>query len=108
MASVGGAQLERRSSVRRSQSMVLEEDRGSPADEELMLRSQGANCEPTGGGAAPRIGAVLDKDSVAAKSCLAKHEPSGKSLIRIRATSFLDCRVLALCTCQCQMKFLAS
>ncbi|GJN17605.1 hypothetical protein PR202_gb04685 [Eleusine coracana subsp. coracana] len=38
---MAGAQLERRSSVRRSQSMVLEEDRGSPADEELMFRSQG-------------------------------------------------------------------
>jgi hypothetical protein len=96
MASVGGAQLERR-----SQSMVLEEDWGSPANEELMLRSQGANCEPIGGEAAPRIGAVLDKGSVAAKSCLAKHEPSGKSLIRIRATWFLDRRVLALRACLC-------
>jgi hypothetical protein len=80
MASIGGAQLERR-----SQSMVLEEDRGSPADEELMVRSQGGNCEVVGGGDALRIGAVLDNDSVAPKSCPAKHEPSGKSLIiRIR------------------------
>jgi hypothetical protein len=84
MASIGGAQLERQGSVRRSQSMVLEEDRGSPADEELMVRSQGGNCEPVGGGDALRVGAVLDKDSVAPKSCPAKHEPSGKSLIRIR------------------------
>ncbi|TVU35040.1 hypothetical protein EJB05_16907 [Eragrostis curvula] len=76
MASIGGAQLERRSSVRRSQSMVLEEDRGSPAAEEQMFRSQGSNLEPVGGGAALRIGAVLDKDTAAPKSCLVKHEPS--------------------------------
>ncbi|XP_062222080.1 rop guanine nucleotide exchange factor 9-like [Phragmites australis] len=75
MAASGGAQLERRSSVRRSQSMVLEEDRGLPADEELMFRSQGSNNEPPGGSL--KIGAVLDKDSAAPKSRLAKDDHGG-------------------------------
>ncbi|KAL5222259.1 hypothetical protein ABZP36_026972 [Zizania latifolia] len=70
-ANGGGALLERRSSVRRSQSMVLEEDRGPPADEEHMFRSQGSN-EPSSGGGAVKIGAVLDRDSAAPKSRLGK------------------------------------
>ncbi|KAG8050988.1 hypothetical protein GUJ93_ZPchr0009g634 [Zizania palustris] len=45
-ANGGGALLERRSSVRWSQSMVLEDDRGPPADEEHAFRSQGSN-EPS-------------------------------------------------------------
>lgn len=60
--------------------MVQEEDQGQPPDEELMSRSQGSSTEPSGG--APRIGAVLDKDSGAApKSRLAEQSagPSGKS-----------------------------
>lgn len=82
MAANGGALLERRSSVRRSQSMVLEEDRGPPADEELMFRSQGSNEQPSG--APLKIGAVLDRDSAEPKSRLAKEGgdhgggPSGK------------------------------
>lgn len=73
-ASGGGSLLERRSSVRRSQSMVSEEGRGTPADEDL------------GGCGTLKIGAVLDKDSAEPKSRLAKDTgehggggPSGKS-----------------------------
>uniref|UniRef100_A0A0D9V5X5 PRONE domain-containing protein n=1 Tax=Leersia perrieri TaxID=77586 RepID=A0A0D9V5X5_9ORYZ len=64
--------LERRSSVRRSQSMVREEE--DTADDELMFRSQGSNdpSSGNGGGGALKIGAVLDRDSAAPKSRLAK------------------------------------
>ncbi|GJM93061.1 hypothetical protein PR202_ga09585 [Eleusine coracana subsp. coracana] len=86
---MAGAQLERRSSVRRSQSMVLEEDRGSPADEELMFRSQGSNSDSVGGGAALRIGAVLDEDSAAPKSCLTKHEPSDMDMMKEKFAKLL-------------------
>lgn len=86
---MAGAQLERRSSVRRSQSMVLEEDRGSPADEELMFRSQGSNSDSVGGGAELRIGAVLDKDSAAPKSCLTKHEPSDMDMMKEKFAKLL-------------------
>ncbi|KAF8663769.1 hypothetical protein HU200_055095 [Digitaria exilis] len=65
MAASAGAQLERRSSVRRSQSMAQEEDRGQEVDEELMLRSQGSSTEPSGGPA--KIAAVVEKDSAATK-----------------------------------------
>jgi len=56
--------------MRRSQSMVQEEDRGQPPDEEQMSRSQGSSTAP-----------VLDKDSAAPKSRLAEQSagPSGKS-----------------------------
>ncbi|KAG8078002.1 hypothetical protein GUJ93_ZPchr0007g4835 [Zizania palustris] len=70
-ANGGGALLERRSSVRRSQSMVLEDDRGPPGDEEHTFRSQGSN-EPSSGWGAVKIGVVLDRDSAAPKSRLAK------------------------------------
>lgn len=75
MAASAGAQLERRSSVRRSQSMAQEKGRGQTADEELIMsRSQGSNTEPSGGSA--KIGAALDKDSAATTT---KSQPSGKS-----------------------------
>lgn len=59
--------------------MVQEEDRGQPADDELMFRSQGSNTEPSG--EPLKIGAVLEKDSGAPKSRLAEQSggPSGKS-----------------------------
>ncbi|XP_066309699.1 rop guanine nucleotide exchange factor 9-like isoform X1 [Miscanthus floridulus] len=68
-----GAQLERRSSMRRSQSMVQEEDRGQPPDEEQMSRSQGSSTAP-----------VLDKDSAAPKSRLAEQSagPSDMELMK--------------------------
>ncbi|PAN28409.1 hypothetical protein GQ55_5G151100 [Panicum hallii var. hallii] len=66
MAASAGAQLERRSSVRRTQGMAQEEERGQTADEEIMLRSQGGNTEPAGGSA--KVVAALDKDSAAPKS----------------------------------------
>ncbi|KAK3162003.1 hypothetical protein QOZ80_1BG0084070 [Eleusine coracana subsp. coracana] len=69
--------------------MVLEEDRGSPADEELMFRSQGSNSDSAGGGAALRIGAVLDKDSAAPKSCLTKHEPSDMDMMKEKFAKLL-------------------
>ncbi|KAF2952390.1 hypothetical protein DAI22_01g333100 [Oryza sativa Japonica Group] len=79
-ASGGGSLLERRSSVRRSQSMVSEEGRGTPADEDL------------GGGGTLKIGAVLDKDSAAPKSRLAKdtgeHGGGGPSEMELMKEKF--------------------
>ena len=77
MAASAGAQLERRSSVRRTQGMAQEEERGHTADEELMLRSQAGSTEPAGGSA--KIGAALDKDGAAPKSREQSAGPSGKS-----------------------------
>ena len=78
MAASAGAQLERRSSVRRTQGMAQEEERGqTTADEELMLRSQAGSTEPAGGSA--KIGAALDKDGAAPKSREQSAGPSGKS-----------------------------
>ena len=78
MAASAGAQLERRSSVRRTQGMAQEEERGHTADEELMLRSQGGSTEPAGG-SAKIVGAALDKDGAAPRSREQSAGPSGKS-----------------------------
>ena len=79
MAASAGAQLERRSSVRRTQGMAQEEERGqTTADEELMLRSQAGSTEPAGG-SAKIVGATLDKDGAAPKSREQSAGPSGKS-----------------------------
>lgn len=89
MAASAAAQLERRSSVRRSQGMAQEEDRGQTADEELMFRSQRSNTEPS-----KIAGAVVDKDSAATKSSRPAEQsggPSGK-LERIGAWSRSCCR----------------
>ncbi|KAF8766262.1 hypothetical protein HU200_007775 [Digitaria exilis] len=85
MAASAGAQLERRSSVRRSQSMAQEEDRGQEIDEELMLRSQGSSTEPSGGPA--KIAAVVEKDSAATKQ---SGGPSGKRRPASGRPVFLD------------------
>ena len=77
MAASAGAQLERRSSVRRTQGMAQEEERGHTADEELMLRSQAGSTEPASGSA--KIGAALDKDGAAPKPREQSAGPSGKS-----------------------------
>jgi len=78
MAASAGAQLERRSSVRRTQGMAQEEERGqTTADEELMLRSQAGSTEPAGG--STKIGAALDKDGAAPKPREQSAGPSGKS-----------------------------
>jgi len=77
MAASAGAQLERRSSVRRTQGMAQEEEQGHTAEEELMLRSQAGSTEPAGGSA--KIGAALDKDGAAPKPREQSAGPSGKS-----------------------------
>ncbi|KAG2600874.1 rop guanine nucleotide exchange factor 9-like [Panicum virgatum] len=88
MAASAGAQLERRSSVRRTQGMAQEEERGqTTADEELMLRSQAGSTEPAGGSA--KIGAALDKDGAAPKPREQSAGPSEMDLMKEKFAKLL-------------------